>query len=56
MGSEKFKENVNKATDFIVSCWDENNPDDNKTFDERIQSGLKDLDPEVREIVTKSLD
>ena len=23
-------------TDLIVSCWDENNPDDGKTFDERL--------------------
>ena len=55
MVSEKFKQNCNAATDFIVSCWDENNPDDGLSFDERVQSRLNDLDPDVKRIVKNIL-
>ena len=55
MVSEQFKTNIDKATDFIISCWDENNPEDNKTFDDRIKAGLDGLDEEVGRIVENTL-
>lgn len=54
MVSEEFKKKVDAATDFIVSCWDENN-DDDLTFDERVASRINLLDPEVRKIVENSM-
>lgn len=48
---KKFKENCDKATDFLESCWDENNPDDGLTFDERVQERLVNLDDGVKKIV-----
>lgn len=56
MVSEKFKQNCNEATDFIVSCWDENNPDDGLSFDERVNSRIDSLDPDVKRIVKNSMD
>ena len=53
---EEFKKNVNKAVEYIESCWDENNPNDSRTFDERLLEGLDDLTPEVRRIVEGSID
>ena len=55
MVSDKFKINIDKATDFIISCWDENNPEDGLSFDDRIQKGLHELDEEVRQIVENTL-
>ena len=52
MVSEQFKRNIDAATDIIVSCWDENNPDDGLTFDERLQKKIKECkDPELRDIL-----
>lgn len=34
------KEKVDQATKIIESCWDENNPDDGKTFDQRLQEKI----------------
>lgn len=31
-----FKKKCNDLTELIESCWDENNPDDGLTFDERL--------------------
>ena len=36
MTNEMFKRKCDKLTDLIESCWDENNPDDGLTFDERL--------------------
>ena len=46
MGNEEFKQKINDLTEIIESCWDENNPNDVKTFDERLQEKLpkKDYD------------
>ena len=55
MVTEQFKKNIDEATDFIISCWDENNPNDNLTFDDRIKAGLDELDEEVRQIVENTL-
>lgn len=52
---KKFKEDVNKATKFIESCWDENNQQDGKTFDQRITERLNELEDDVREIVINSM-
>lgn len=42
------KEEINKLTAKIESCWDENNPDV-RSFDERLK---KKLTPEEYELVT----
>ena len=41
---KEFKERMNNLTKTIESCWDENNPDDGKTFDERLQEKLSEKD------------
>ncbi len=56
MALEEFKKNCDEATDFIISCWDENNEGDGKTFDQRIQERIGDLKPEVRSIVEGVMD
>ncbi|WP_198016036.1 hypothetical protein [Methanobrevibacter wolinii] len=38
--SEEFKKKCDKLTELIESCWDENNPNDGLTFDERLQKRL----------------
>lgn len=38
-----FKESCTDMTELIVSCWDENNPDDGLTFDERLAQKIKGL-------------
>ena len=55
MVSEQFKRNIDKATDLIVSCWDENNPDDGLTFDERLDKVIGECeDPELKRILEVS--
>ena len=55
MVSEQFKRNIDKATDIIVSCWDENNPDDGLTFDERLEKAIRECeDPELKQILEVS--
>lgn len=34
--SKDFKKSCDDMTKLIESCWDENNPNDGKTFDERL--------------------
>lgn len=55
MVSDKFKINIDKATDFIISCWDENNPEDGLSFDDRVRNGLPELDEDVRRIVENTI-
>ena len=55
MVSEEFRKNVNTATDFIESCFDENN-NDNLSFDERVAARIGELPPAVAEIVKNSMD
>lgn len=46
------KEKINKATKLIESCWDENNPDDNRTFDERLAETIANCeDEEIKKIL-----
>lgn len=40
------KEKVDQATMIIESCWDENNPADGKTFDQRLQEKIVSCDDE----------
>ena len=50
-----FKKSCNDMTDLIVSCWDENNPDDGLTFDERLKEKIKGLTGTDREVMNKVL-
>jgi len=56
MVSEEYKQNIDKAVEFIESCWDENNPGDNLSFDERVTQRMDELSPEVKQIVQNSMD
>ena len=50
------KEAADRMTMIIESCWDENNPDDGLTFDERLKKKLENLpsgDKELMEEVLK---
>lgn len=39
-----FTESCMDMTELIISCWDKNNPDDGKTFDQRLAEKIKSLD------------
>ena len=52
---KQWKKDIEDATDFLVSCWDENNPEDNLTFDERVRSRLDTLSPSVKEVVVNAM-
>ena len=46
------KEKINKAIQLIENCWDENNPDDNRTFDERLAETIANCeDEEIKKIL-----
>ena len=52
---KEFKEKIDKSVDIIVSCWDENNPNDGLTFDERLERKIQDeQDPQIKRILQKS--
>ena len=51
MVSDEFKKNCEEATKFIESCFDENNPDDGLTFDERLHQRIVELPAGVRNVV-----
>lgn len=40
MVNEEFKRKIENMTQLIESCWDENNPEDGLSFDERLQMKL----------------
>ena len=42
--NRRFAERMNNLTKTIESCWDENNPDDGKTFDQRLREKLSEKD------------
>lgn len=50
-----MKETCDKMTEIIESCWDENNPDDGLTFDERLHQKLENLPPEDKELMDEVL-
>ena len=39
-----FKQSCEDMTELIISCWDENNPNDGKTFDERLAAKTANLE------------
>ena len=45
--NKRFKEKMDNLTRIIKSCWDENNPGDGKTFDERLKEKLSKEDYEL---------
>ena len=51
MVSEEFKKSCNDMTELIISCWDENNPNDGKTFDERLAEKTSDLKGEDKNVM-----
>ena len=52
MVSERFKRNIDRAVELIESCWDENNPNDGLTFDERLDKVIADCsDEQLRAIL-----
>lgn len=55
MTRENMKETCDKMTEIIESCWDENNPDDGLTFDERLHQKLENLPPEDKELMDEVL-
>jgi len=55
MSNKNFIESCENMTELIVSCWDENNPNDGKTFDERLESKIKGLTGTDREVMSKVL-
>ena len=50
-----FKE-LDEALKFIESCWDENNPDDPISFDERIEKRIHTLNPKTQRIVRNAME
>ena len=48
---EEFKRKVDLAVEVIESCFDENNPNDNLSFDERLQRKIDGCDDEVVESI-----
>ena len=41
--NKDFKQSCDNMTELIESCWDENNPNDGLTFDERLAAKTADL-------------
>lgn len=42
--NKDFKQSCEDMTELIISCWDENNPDDGLTFDERLAQKTANLE------------
>lgn len=55
MTNKNFIESCENMTDLIVSCWDENNPDDGLTFDERLKEKIKGLTGTDKDVMSKVL-
>ena len=52
MVSEQFKRNIDRAVEIIESCWDENNPNDGLTFDERLNKVIEECeDKQLKDIL-----
>lgn len=51
-----FKEICDKAVEVIESCWDENNPNDGLTFDQRLEKKIKEIDDEeLKTVMMRSI-
>lgn len=46
-----FKESCEDMTKLIESCWDENNPNDGKTFDERLAEKTANLEGQDKKVL-----
>ena len=55
MVSEEFKKSCNDMAELIISCWDENNPDDGLSFDERLHQKMESLPQEDKELLDEIL-
>ena len=55
MMKEETKMLIDQSVDIIVSCWDENNPDDGKSFDERLEEKImSEENSQIRQILMKA--
>ena len=50
-----FKQSCENMTELIISCWDENNPNDGLTFDERLAAKTANLEGENKMLMNKIL-
>lgn len=50
-----FKKSCEDMTELIISCWDENNPNDGLTFDERLAAKTANLEGEDKMVMNKIL-
>ena len=39
----EYLQSCHDMAELMISCWDENNPDDGKTFKQRLEEKMKDL-------------
>ena len=53
--NKELLQSIGDMTDLIVSCWDENNPDDGMTFDERLSGKIRELTGTDREVMNQVL-
>ena len=52
---EETKRLIDKSVEIIESCWDENNPNDNKSFDERLDEKIQtQKDETLKQILIKA--
>lgn len=52
---KSFRQSCEDMTELIISCWDENNPDDGLTFDERLAQKTANLEGMDRQVMNKVL-
>lgn len=52
---KNFKKSCEDMTKLIESCWDENNPNDGLTFDERLEQKTVNLKGQDKEIMNQIL-
>lgn len=50
-----FKQSCEDMTELIISCWDENNPNDGSTFDERLANKTANLEGQDKMLMNKIL-
>ena len=52
---KSFKQSCEDMTILIESCWDENTPNDGKTFDERLAEKTANLEGTDKEVMNRIL-
>lgn len=55
MSEDNIKKACDKMTEIIESCWDENNPDDGLSFDERLHQKLESLPDDEKKLLEEVL-